>query len=114
MREIELVIVGVEVGKEIKTLVQRAVRLGIRLVDLVEHHDGPQPEAQRLGGDKLGLRHRPFGGIDQKHDTVDHAQDTLDLAAKIGVAGGVDDVDTGLFPHQAGRLGKDRDPALAL
>ncbi len=114
VRKIELVLVGPEIGEKIETFVKRTVRLGIGLVHLVEHHDGAQPEAQRLGRDKLGLRHRSLGGIDQQHDTVDHAQDALHLAAEIGVAGGVDDVDTGGFPHNRGGLGKDGDAALAL
>jgi hypothetical protein len=93
MREIELVLVGVERGEEVEHLVERAVGLGIGLVDLVQHHDGTQAEGQRLLRDELGLRHRAFGGIDQQDDPVHHAQDPLHLAAEIGVAGGVDDVD---------------------
>ena len=54
---------------------------------------GRKPLAQRLAGHELGLRHRPFGGIDQHQDAVDHAEDALDLAAEIGMAGRVDDVD---------------------
>ena len=41
-------------------------------------------------------------------------QDALDLAAEIGVAGGVDDVDAGVLPQHRGRLGQDGDAALAL
>ena len=32
-----------------------------------------EAEAQRLGEHELGLRHRPFGGIDQQQNAVDHA-----------------------------------------
>ena len=35
----------------------------------------------------------PSDGVDQQHDAVDHRQRPLDLAAEVGVAGRVDDVD---------------------
>ena len=38
-----------------------------------------------------GITH--FGGIDQQHHAVDHGEDALHLAAEIGVAGRIDDVD---------------------
>ena len=42
---------------------------------------------QGLGEHELGLRHRAFGGVDQQEHAVDHAEDALDLAAEVGVAG---------------------------
>jgi hypothetical protein len=41
-------------------------------------------------------------------------QDALHLAAEVGVAWGVDDVDAGVFPDQRGDLRQDGDAALAL
>ena len=35
----------------------------------------------------------PFRGIDQEDDAVDHGQASLNLTTKVGVAGGVDNVD---------------------
>jgi hypothetical protein len=46
--------------------------------------------------------------------TIHHVQDALHLAAEIGVAGGVDDVDAGVLPVQGGHLGEDGDAAFAL
>jgi hypothetical protein len=43
---------------------------------------------------------------------IHHRQDALDLAAEIGVAGRVDDVDAGVLPVDRGRLGEDGDAAL--
>jgi hypothetical protein len=60
------------------------------------------------------LRHRPFGGVDEKQDAIDHVQDALDLAAEIGVARGIDDVDASAGPFDRGAFGQDRDAALAL
>src|SRR6185437_13689231 len=55
-----------------------------------------------------------FGSDDQHQRAVHHVEDALDLAAEIGVAGSVDDVDAGVFPLHRGRLGQDGDAALAL
>ena len=87
---------------------------GVRPIDLVDHDDRPQPLAQRLADDELGLRHRALGGIHQHEDAVDHAEDPLDLTAEIGVAGRVDDIDPHVPPHHRGAFGQDRDAALAL
>ena len=75
---------------------------------------GFKPHLERLGDHEFGLRQRPFGGVDQHQRAIDHVEDALDLAAEIGVAGGVDDIDPGVLPDQRGRLGQDGDAALAL
>ncbi len=113
-REIELLRIGVERGEEVENLVVNRHRPGVGAIDLVDDDDRAQPLAQRLHGHELGLRHRPFGGIDQHQDAVDHAEDALDLAAEIGVAGRVDDVDADALPHHRGAFGEDGDAALAL
>ena len=61
---------------------------------------GSQAELQRLAEHELGLRHGAFGGVDQQHHAVDHRQDALDLAAEVGVAGRVDDVDAGALARR--------------
>ncbi len=113
VREVQLVIVGIQRRKQVETFVQCAIRLGIGFVDLVQHHDRAQPQGQRLGGDEFGLRHRAFRGVDQQHHAIDHRQDPLYLATEIGVAGGVDDIDAGAFPFHRGGLGEDGNAALA-
>ena len=76
---------------------------------------------QRLAQHEPGLGERALGGVDQQHDAVDHRQSALDLAAEVGVAGGVDDVDrhrpvggAGTGVAHGGVLGEDRDALLAL
>ena len=56
----------------------------------------------------------PLGGIDQEQAAVGHAQHALDLAAKVGVAGRIDDVDLGVTDLKSDILGQDGDAALAL
>jgi hypothetical protein len=94
-REVELLVGGVERGEEVEDLVDDLGDAGVGLVDLVDRHDRTQAELERLGDHKLGLRHRALGRIDQHDRGIDHGEDALDLAAEIGVAGRIDDVDRG-------------------
>ena len=59
-------------------------------------------------------RHGALGGVDEQNDAVDHLQDTLDLAAEVGVARGVDDVDLDVLVLDRDVLGENRNAALAL
>src|SRR5262249_10902525 len=113
-REIELSLARIESREQVEDLVVDLKRPGVRAIDLVDDDDRPQSLAERLADDKLGLRHRAFGGVDQYQDPVDHAENALDLAAEIGVARRVDNIDPDIPPDDRGAFGQDRDPALAL
>ena len=112
--EIELLFGRIERGEQVEDLVGDFARAGVRPIDLVDDHDRLEADLQRLGDDEFGLRQRPFGGIDQHQRAVDHVEDALDLAAEIGVAGRIDDVDARVLPQERRRLGEDGDAALAL
>ena len=73
-----------------------------------------QAERQRLARDEARLRHRAFDRVDQQQHAVDHRQHALDLAAEVGVAGRVDDVDARAAVLDRAVLGEDGDAALAL
>ncbi len=113
-REVDLLVVGVEVEEELEHLVDDGVDAGVGAVDLVDDQDHRQPRLERLAQDEARLRHRALGGVDQQQHPVDHRQPALDLAAEVGVAGGVDDVELHPAVMQGGVLGQDRDPLLAL
>ncbi len=113
-RKIELLIARAECCEQIEHLVVHGVRPLVGPVDLVDHDDRAKAQPQRLAEHELGLRHRPLGGVDQEQDAVDHREDALDLAAEVGVARRVDDVDPRAAPDHRGALGEDRDAALAL
>ena len=71
--------------------------------------------AEGLAQHEAGLRQRALGGVDEQQHAVDHDQAALDLAAEVGVAGGVDDVDLQITAVADRRvLGEDRDALLAL
>ena len=113
-RKIELLLAGVERREQIEHLVDDFGRARVGAVDLVDDDDRLQADLQRLGDHELGLRQRAFGGIDQHQRAVDHVEDALDLAAEIGVARRIDDVDAGVLPLHRCRLGENGDAALAL
>ena len=75
---------------------------------------GFRPSFSALESTNLVCGMTDFRGVDQQHDAVDHRQDALDLAAEVGVAGGVDNIDAGAVPFDRGALGQDGDAALAL
>src|SRR6185312_8409295 len=52
--------------------------------------------------------------VDEQEHRIDHSQHALDLAAEVGVAGRVDDVDAHAVPRDRRVLGEDRDATLAL
>ena len=112
--EIELLVAGVEVGEQVEDLVQHRVVALVGPVDLVDHDDRAQALLERLGDHELGLRQRALGGIHQHDGAVDHVEDALHLAAEVGVAGRIDDVDAMVLPKDRGALGQNGNAALAL
>lgn len=97
---------------------------GVGTVHLVDAQDHRQLGLKGLAQHEAGLRQRAFGGVHEQDDAVDHRDAALDLAAEVGVAGGVDDVErdalgvTVLGGQRAGVLhgrvlGEDGDALLA-
>ena len=66
---------------------------GVGAVGLVDQQDDGKLRLERLAQHEAGLRQRALARVDEQDDAVDHRQAALDLAAEVGVAGGVDDVD---------------------
>ena len=83
-------------------------------VDLVDHHDDPVAQLQGLAEDEAGLGHGALRGVHQQDDAVDHLQDALHLAAKVGVARGVHNIDFHAVVLHGGVLGHDGDAPLPL
>ena len=101
-RKIQLLVRRVEAGEQIERLVDDPVRPGARSIDFVDDNDRPQAQRQRLAGDEGGLRHRSVHRIHQQQHRVGHRQCALHLAAEIGVAGRVDDIDAPVLPRYGG------------
>ena len=111
-REVELRFVRAEAVEEVERLVHDPLGARAVAVDLVHHHDGLQAQRQRFARDEARLRHRPFDRVDQQQHAVHHRQGALHLAAEVGVARGVDDVDVHAVEIHRRVLGQDRDAAL--
>ena len=62
---------------------------------------------------KARLGHRALGSVNKQDNTVDHLEDTLHLAAKVGVTGGINDVDLGVLVIDGGVFCKNGDAALS-
>ena len=105
-REVGLVVGGAQFEEEVEGLVEGAVRVGVGAVDLVDHHDGAQAQAQRPHEHVAGLRHGAFVGVHQQQHRVDHGEHALHLAGEVGVAGRVDDVDEVAVPLDRAVLGR--------
>ncbi len=100
--------------KQLESLVQHFVGTGVGAIDLVDHDDRLQAAFERLGQHEPSLRHGPFGGVDQHERPVGHSQDALDLAAEIGVARRVDQIDLHVLVVHGDVLSEDGDSPLAL
>ena len=113
-RELDLLLVGVEVEEQLVDLVDDLGDAGVGPVDLVHHEDHRQPRLQRLAQHEARLRQRALGGVHQQQHAVDHRQPALHLAAEVGVPGRVDDVELHVAVAHRRVLGEDRDALLAL
>ena len=121
VQRVRVVAVVEQVHEQLVGLVDDLADPRVGPVHLVHDEDDGQVGVERLAEHEPGLRQRPLGRVDEQHDPVHHRQPALDLAAEVGVAGGVDDVD-GHRPLGRGRAGvpdrgvlrEDRDALLAL
>jgi hypothetical protein len=92
---------------------------GVGPVGLVDDEDDGQVRGERLAQHEAGLRQRSFGGVDEQQHAVDHREAAFHLAAEVGVAGCVDDVDdrhraVRVLPMHGGVLRQDRDALFLL
>ena len=113
-REIELVIISIELHEQLQNLVIDIIHTLIRLINLVDDDDRLQLLLESLTQHVFRLRHRSLESIDQQQHAIDHVQDTLDLTTEIGMARGINDVDLDTIIHDGRVLRQDRYTALTL
>ena len=111
---VQLLVGGIQINEQIAAFVDDLVNPLVGPVNLVDNHDHPVAQLQGLGQDKAGLGHGALGGVHQKDDAVDHFQNPLHLAAKVGVAWGVHNVDLGVAVLDGGVFGQNGDAPLSL
>ena len=112
--EIELVLRGVEVDEQVVDLVEHLGRARILPVDLVDDDHRDQGGLERLLQHEARLGQGALSRVDQQQHAVHQGQRALDLAAEVGVARGVDDVDLHVLVVHGRVLRHDRDALLPL
>jgi hypothetical protein len=108
------VLVRAEIDEELVDRVEHLGRAGVAAVNLVDRDDHGEPARHRLLEDVARLGQGAFGCVDEQQDRVDHEQRPLHLAAEVGVAGRVDDVQPDALVVHGRLFGEDRDPLLPL
>ena len=113
-RELELLVVCAEVRHQVEAVVVSLLRIGTGAVDLVHHdHDG-KARLDSVTQHEARLGHGAFERVDEKQRAVSHLEHALDLAAEVGMARGVDDVDLHALVLDGDVLRQNGDAALAL
>ena len=95
--------------KQIEGAVHHVIDDSVRTVDFIDDHNGLMAEGECLPEHEGGLGHRTFLGVDQNKHPIHHAERTLDLAAEVGVAGRIDDVNLHSLIRHTRVLGTDGD-----
>jgi hypothetical protein len=113
-RKFQLLVGSAQVGKQIESFVNNLGGVGARFIHFVHHHNGLEAQRQCLLGDETGLGHGAFLRVNQQYHAIHHRKGPLNLAAKICMAGRVDDVDVRAFPAHRAVLGQNGNAALAL
>ena len=112
--EVELGLVGVEVDEEVVDLVEHLGRAGVLAVDLVDDDHRREPGLERLLEHEARLGQGALGRVHEQQDAVHEGERPLHLAAEVGVAGRVHDVDLHVLVVDGRVLRHDRDALLPL
>ena len=113
-RGVKLLLGRIQLHQELQDLVVHLRRLGVLAVDLVDDDHDLEPVGQGLAEHEAGLGLGAVIGVHEQENAVHHPERPLDLAAEVGVAGGVDDVDRLVVPVDRRVLGLDRDALFLL
>src|SRR5579862_4892918 len=100
--------------EEIDRFVVGVQRASVLPIDLVDKDNRLQLVLESLLQNEAGLWHWPFVGIYDKQDPVDHRQNPLDFAPKIGVSRRIDDIDLVALVSNTRDFGKDGNSFLTL
>ena len=112
--EVELLFGRVQREHQVEHLLVDFLGTAVRLVYLIDDDDRLLTQRQRFLKHEPRLRHRAFERIHEQQHAVGHVQHALHLAAEVGVARRIDDIDLVSVIVDRHVLRQDRDPALAL
>ena len=111
---VQLLVGSAQVHQQVEDLVDDFLDAGIGTVDLVDGDHKAQILLQSLLQHETGLGHAALSSVHQQQNAVDHLQHALDLAAEVGVARGIDDIDLDALVAAGAVLGQNGDAALTL
>ena len=112
--KLKLVVGSAQVGHKVQAVVVGLLGVGTRTVDLVDDDHDLKAGVDSVTQHEAGLGHGTLKSVDQQQGAVGHTQHALDLAAEVGVARSVDDVDLNVLVLDRDVLGENRNAALAL
>ena len=112
--EVELFVGSAEVEHQVEDRLLRSFGVAVGFVHLVDHNYRFEAQFDGFLKHETRLRHRAFEGVNHKEDAVGHIEHTLDLAAEVAVARGVDDVNLVVAVAYRDVLGEDGDAAFTL
>ena len=111
---VQLLVGSTQIHQQVEDLVDDFLDAGIGTVDLVDGDNKAQILLQSLLQHETGLGHTALSSVHQQQNAVDHLQHALDLAAEVGVARGIDDIDLDALVGAGAVLGQNGDAALTL
>ena len=102
---VKLFLIGIQINKEFQDLIYHFPGSCLRAVDLIDAYHHRKGELQRLLQNKFRLRHGALKGVNHQDNAVDHFQYALHLAAEIGMARCVYNIDFRILICDGGVLG---------
>ena len=113
-RTVKLLVGCVEIHQKLKHFVDDFVRACLRAVDFVDADDNGKIQLKCFFQHEFGLRHSALECVYNQNNAVYHFQNSLNLAAEVRMAWGVDDVDFRSFVVNCCIFGKNGDSTLTL
>ena len=112
-RAVKLLVRGIKIAEKLKNLFLNLFKTGVGLVYLIYNNDYTMIHLQSLAKHEASLGHGALRRVNQQNYTVYHLQNTLDLTAKVRMAGGVDDVNLNVAVMNCGIFRQNGDSALS-
>ena len=91
-RELNLILVCAKLDKEVEYLVDNLGRSCTGAVDFIDNNKNLFLEIKSFFKNKSCLRHAALEGVNKEQNSVNHGEDSLNLAAEIGMTRGVDNI----------------------
>ena len=105
----KLFVRSAQLQEQFQHLVMHGGGIGVRTVDLVNHHDRHQSFLESLAKHEARLGLRPFKSIHHQKNAVHHLHHAFYFTAEIGMSRSINDVDGVSVPEDGSVLRLDRD-----